>query len=93
MNAINEAREHLKTCNGCEKELTPSTIGDLVLGFNSLLVDVQRDAYRNGREDQKKRVVDDREQASERAQVEADHRRELNTDPPQRIPIVGTVKS
>ena len=82
MNAIHEVREHLKQCNGCEKELTPATIGDLVLSFNSLLVDAQRDAYRAGRMDEKQREpeTEQREWESEQAQVMADHRRELSED-------------
>ena len=67
MNVIHEAREHLKQCNGCEKELTPATIGDLVLSFNSLLVDAQRESE-----------TEQRERESEQTQVMADHRRELS---------------
>jgi hypothetical protein len=48
-------------------------IGDLVLGFNSLLVDV----YRAGMT----------AQAAERVQVEIDHRKETSNYP--RVPIVG----
>ena len=82
MTAIDEAREHLKTCNGCEKELTLATIGDLVLSFNSLLVDAQRDAYRAGRMDGKRREpgTEQRERQSEQAQVNLDHRRDDNAN-------------
>ena len=95
MTAIDEAREHLKQCNGCEKELTPATIGDLVLGFNNLLFTAQRDSYRAGRMDEKQREpgTEQRERQSEQAQVNLDHRRELSEDPPQRVPIIGPVKS
>ena len=37
--------------------------------------------------------TEQRERESEQAQVNLDHRRELSEDPPQRVPIVGPVKS
>ena len=95
MTAIDDAREHLKRCNGCEKELTPPTLGDFVLEFNTLLLAAQRNAYRAGRMDEKRREpeTEQRERQSEQTQVNIDHRRELSEDPPQRVPIIGPVKS
>ena len=37
--------------------------------------------------------TEQRERESEQAQVMADHRREVSEDPPQRVPIIGPVKS
>lgn len=55
MSTLQEIRDHIQVCDGCEKQLAPLNIGDLVLEFNNLLYENQRAFYRAGREDEKKR--------------------------------------
>ena len=55
MSTLKEIRDHIQVCDGCEKQLAPLGIGDMLLEFNNLLIETQRASYQACREDEKKR--------------------------------------